>query len=41
MIAFLRSFSWPLISFLSSGIDVKPRNAKRTTPIGRVKFWRL
>ena len=34
MIALFRSFSWPLISFLSSGIDVKPSRAKRTTPIG-------
>jgi|GEM_PF-2014861 hypothetical protein len=38
IIAFFRSFSWPLISFLSSGIEVNPSRAKRTTPNGRVKF---
>jgi len=38
MIAFFKSFSWPLISFLSSGIDVKPSRAKRTTPNGTAKF---
>ena len=38
MIAFLSSFSCPLISFRSSGIDVKPSRANMTTPIGSVKF---
>lgn len=38
MIAFLNNFSWPFISFLSSGIEVKPRRANITTPIGTRKF---
>jgi len=41
MIAFFRSFSCPLISFLSSGIELKPRSANRTTPIGSVRFCGL
>ena len=41
MIAFLKSFSSPSISWRSSGIDVKPRRAKRTTPIGSAKFNEL
>ena len=41
MIAFFKSFSCPWISFRSSGIEVKPKREKRTTPIGRVKFCRL
>ena len=39
-IAFLNSFSWPLISILSSGIAVKPRRENNMTPIGSVKFPR-
>ena len=38
MIALFISFSCPLISFRSSGIDVKPSSANRTTPIGSAKF---
>ena len=37
-IAFFRSFSLPLISSRSSGIDVKPRSANITIPIGRARF---
>ncbi len=37
-IALFRSFSCPLISFLSSGIEVNPRRANITTPIGTAKF---
>ncbi len=38
MTAFLKRYSCPLISFRSSGIEVKPRRANNMTPIGRVKF---
>ena len=38
IIAFFRSFSCPRISFLSSGIEVKPRRENMITPIGRKKF---
>jgi len=38
IIAFLSNFSCPLISCRSSGIDVNPSRAKRTTPIGSAKF---
>ena len=38
IIAFLSNFSCPLISCRSSGIDVNPKRAKRTTPIGSAKF---
>lgn len=41
MIAFFRRCSWPLISFRSSGIDVKPRSAKRTTPNGAANIGGL
>lgn len=34
MIAFFKRCSCPLISFRSSGIDVKPRRANMITPIG-------
>lgn len=39
IIAFLRRCSCPLISFLSSGIEVKPRRANITTPIGVMKLF--
>lgn len=39
MIAFLKNFSLPFISCLSSGIEVNPSKAKRVTPIGRKKFF--
>ncbi len=38
MIARLNSFSWPLISWRSSGIDVNPSSANMTTPIGSMKY---
>jgi len=38
MIAFFNNFSCPLISFRSSGIEMKPSRANRTTPIGIAKF---
>jgi len=38
MIAFFRSFSWPLISSRSSDIDVNPMSAKMTIPIGSEMF---
>jgi len=38
MIAFLKCFSCPFISSRSSGIEVNPRRANMTTPIGIAKF---
>ena len=41
IMAFFKRCSWPLISFRSSGIEVKPSRAKRMTPMGKVKFSAL